>query len=87
MKLEGAIEQYLCEHRDEIADKLIEILSDRITETIEQKKTWEKAECGKNRMVIAMEMLNGEREFVTGEDVTDHIGRTLSHKLQPGGES
>jgi hypothetical protein len=41
LKLEGAIEKYLCEHRDEIADKLIEILSDRITETIEQKKNVE----------------------------------------------
>jgi hypothetical protein len=55
LKLEGAIEQYLYEHRDEIADKLMEIFCDRITETIEQKKMWEEAERGKNLMVIAME--------------------------------
>jgi hypothetical protein len=83
LDLQEAIERYLDEHQEEIADKLIEIFCDRFAESIEQERTWVELESGKDRLSIAMDSLSGEREIVTGERVAEGIGhmirRTLRH--------
>lgn len=82
LKVEEAIERYLDEHRKEIADKLMEIFCDRFAESIEQEKVYEEVGRGKDRLTIAMEILSGDREVVTGENVAEGIGHPIRGTLR-----
>jgi hypothetical protein len=82
LDLHETVERYLEENQEKIADKLMEIFCNRFASSIEQEKIYEEVGCGKDRMDIAIEILNVEREFVTGQDVVEGIGHPIRGTLR-----